>query len=303
MSTVTETARRGPQAPGATESKRGPREVSRTAIVIAMVFLVVMAVYFLLPVYWLVVNATKTQSDLVTTNGFWFSGWALWDNLSALFTRDDGVFIRWILNSVLYAGVGAAVGTLLAAMAGYALAKYTFRGRELIFSVVLGGVLVPATALALPLFLLFAKVSQTDTMWSVFLPSIVSPFGVYLSRIFAASAVPDEIIEAARIDGAGERRIFFGIASRLMAPALVTIFLFQFIAIWNNFLLPRIMLNDAKLYPLTYGLFYWQSQISRDPQLQTLVIAGSLVSVIPLIVVFLSLQRFWQAGLAAGSVK
>ena len=286
-----------------TDSARGPREVSRTAVVIAMAFLVVLAVYFLLPVYWLVVNSTKTQSDLVTTNGFWFSGWALWDNLQALFTRDDGVFIRWILNSVLYAGVGAAVGTLLAAMAGYALAKYSFRGRELIFSIVLGGVLVPATALALPLFLLFAKVSQTDTMWSVFLPSIVSPFGVYLSRIFAASAVPDEIIEAARIDGAGERRIFFGIASRLMAPALVTIFLFQFIAIWNNFLLPRIMLNDSRLYPLTYGLFYWQSQISRDPQLQTLVIAGSLVSVVPLIIVFLSLQRFWQAGLAAGSVK
>jgi len=268
-----------------------------------MVFLVIMAVYFLLPVYWLVVNSTKTQSDLVTTNGFWFSGWALWDNLQALFTRDDGVFLRWVLNSVLYAGVGAAVGTLLAAMCGYALAKYRFRGRELVFSVILGGVLVPATALALPLFLLFAKISQTDTMWSVFLPSVVSPFGVYLSRIFAASAVPDEIIEAARIDGAGERRIFFGIAARLMSPALVTIFLFQFIAIWNNFLLPRIMLNDSKLYPLTYGLYYWQTQISRDPQLQTLVIVGSLVSVVPLIVVFLSLQRFWQAGLAAGSVK
>lgn len=309
MSTATETGRaprgtsKGTTKGTAKGAGRGSREVSRTAVVVAMVFLVVMAVYFLLPVYWLVVNATKTQSDLVTTNGFWFSGWAFWDNLSSLFSRDDGVFLRWALNSVIYAGLGAAVGTLLAAMAGFALAKYRFRGREFIFSVILGGVLVPATALALPLFLLFAKVSQTDTMWAVFLPSIVSPFGVYLSRIFAASAVPDEVIEAARIDGASERQIFFGIASRLMAPALVTIFLFQFIAIWNNFLLPRVMLNDSKLYPLTYGLFYWQTQISRDPQLQTLVIVGSLVSVIPLIAVFLSLQRFWQAGLAAGSVK
>ena len=201
MSTGTERAA-GPKA-GAAGSGRAPGEVSRTAVAIAMAFLVILAVYFLLPVYWLVVNSTKTQSDLVTTNGFCFSGWALWDNLGALFTRDDGVFIRWVLNSVLYAGVGAAVGTLLAAMTGYALAKYSFRGRELIFSVVLGGVLVPATALALPLFLLFAKVSQTDTMWAVFLPSIVSPFGVYLSRIFAASAVPDEIVEAARSTGRG----------------------------------------------------------------------------------------------------
>lgn len=282
---------------------RSSREVSRVSIVIAVAFLVAMAVYFLLPVYWLVVNATKTQSDLVTTNGFWFAHFALWDNLTSLFARDDGVFMRWVLNSLLYAGVGAAVGTLLSAMAGYALAKYQFKGREVLFSVILGGVLVPATALALPLFLLFANVQQTNTFWSVFLPSVVSPFGVYLSRIFAAAAVPDEIIEAARIDGAGERKIFFGLAARLMSPALVTIFLFQFIAIWNNFLLPRVMLNDTRLYPLTYGLFYWQTQISRDPQLQTLVIVGSLVSVVPLIFIFLSLQRFWQAGLAAGSVK
>ncbi|HYN29424.1 MAG TPA: carbohydrate ABC transporter permease [Dermatophilaceae bacterium] len=268
-----------------------------------MVFLVAMAVYFLLPVYWLAVNATKTQGDLVSTNGFWFSDFVLWENLQALFSRDDGIFLRWALNSLLYAGAGAAVGTFLAAMAGYALAKYAFRGRELIFSVVLGGVLVPATALALPLFLLFAQVSQTNTFWSVFLPSIVSPFGVYLARIFAASSVPDEIVEAARIDGASERRIFFSIASRLMAPALVTIFLFQFVLVWNNFLLPRVMLNDAKLYPITYGLYAWQTQISRDPQLQMLVVVGSLVSVIPLIAIFLSLQRYWQAGLAAGSGK
>lgn len=144
------------------------------------------------------------------------------------------------------------------------MTKYTFGGRRVIFSVILGGVLVPATALALPLFLLFARVSQTDTVWAVFLPSIVARSGSTSRCIFAASAVPDEIIEAAHIDGASERTIFFGIASRLMAPELMTIFLFQFIAIWNNFLLPGIMLNDSRLYPLTYGLFYWQSQISRD---------------------------------------
>lgn len=303
MSVSTDRASRGSSTVDAMPRNRRVREGSRGWGLIAMVFLVSLTVYFLLPVYWLVINATKTQSDLVSTNGFWFSRIALWDNLSALFERDNTVFLRWVVNSLLYAGVGAAIGTLLAAMAGYALAKYSFPGREFIFSSILGGVLVPATALALPLFLLFAKVGQIDTMWSVFLPSVVSPFGVYLSRIFAASAVPDEIIEAARLDGADERTIFFSIATRLMSPALVTIFLFQFIAIWNNFLLPRVMLNDARLYPLTYGLFYWQTQISRDPQLQTLVIVGSLVSVIPLIIIFLSLQRFWQAGLSAGAVK
>lgn len=138
-------------------------------------------------------------------------------------------------------------------MAGYALAKYSFPGRELIFNVVLGGVLVPATALALPLFLLFAYVNLTNTYWSVLLPSIVSPFGVYLSRVFASASVPNELIEAARLDGAGEFRIFWQIARHLMAPALVTIFLFQFVVIWNNFFLPLIMLQNQKLYPSRWG--------------------------------------------------
>ncbi len=274
---------------------------SPVAVGLAMIVLVAAGVYFLLPVYWLIVNATKTQPDLIDSNGFWFAEWNLGENLSELFDRDGGIFLRWALNSLLYAGLGAAIGTLLSAMAGYALAKYQFRGREALFTVVLGGVLVPATALALPLFLLFAQVGLTNSFWSVFLPSIVSPFGVYLSRIFAAASVPDELIDAARLDGASEWRIFSTIAVRLMSPALVTIFLFQFIVIWNNFLLPLIMLRSDRLWPLTFGLFSWQSQVSRDPELQILTVTGSLVSVIPLIATFLVLQRYWKAGLAAGS--
>ena len=284
-------------------SERSATQESPASVGLAMAFLVVVAGYFLLPVYWLVVNATKSQADLVTTNGFWFAQWQLGENLAALFARDGGVFGRWALNSLLYAGVGAAVATVLAAMAGYGIAKFSFRGRELLFGIALGGVLVPATALALPLFLMFAGVGLTNTYWAVFLPSIVSPFGVYLSRVYSAASIPDEILEAARVDGAGELRIFFTIAARILAPALVTVFLFQFVTIWNNFLLPLIMLQDASLYPLTYGLYLWQSQVSRFPELQILTIVGSVVSVIPLIITFLALQRFWRAGLTGGAVK
>lgn len=285
--------------------RRGGRATDENpaSVGLAMVFLLVMAGYFLLPVYWLVVNSTKSQRDLLTTNGFWFADLHLGENLANLFARDGGVFLRWALNSVLYAGLGAAVGTVLAAMAGYGIAKFAFRGRELLFGFALGGVLVPATALALPLFLMFAGVGLTNTFWAVFLPSIVSPFGVYLSRVYAAASIPDELIEAARVDGAGELRIFFTIAVRILSPALVTVFLFQFVAVWNNFLLPLVMLQDSSLYPLTYGLYSWQSQVSRYPELQTLTIVGSLVSVIPLVITFLGLQRFWRAGLTAGSIK
>jgi multiple sugar transport system permease protein len=188
-------------------------------------------------------------------------------------------------------------------MMGYALAKYSFRGRETLFNVVLGGVLVPATALALPLFLVFSQVGATNTFWSVFLPSLVSPFGVYLARIYATSSVPDELVEAARIDGSGEIRTFFTVSTRLMMPAMVTIFLFQFVTIWNNFFLPLIMLRDEELFPVTLGLYIWNSQVSQIPEIRAYVIIGALLSIIPLIIAFLSLQRFWRSGLGTGAIK
>lgn len=277
--------------------------LSRSA---AMLIMGVFTFYFIVPIWWLLVSSTKTAAQFTTTPPLLFSPDAISSfitNLGRLLAYNDAVFLKWIVNSTLYAGAGALLGTLIAAMCGFALAKYTFRGREIVFNVVLSGVLVPATALALPLFLIFSEIELTNTFWAVFLPSIVSPFGVYLARIYAASSVPDELLEAARLDGAGEVRTFFTVAVRLMAPALLTIFLFQFVAIWNNFFLPLIMLRDQSLFPVTLGLYAWNSAIGQNPELRSFVIIGALVSIVPLIIAFLSLQRFWSAGLAAGSVK
>jgi multiple sugar transport system permease protein len=282
----------------------GATRNSPVSVAGATLFMAIFAGYFLIPIWWLVVAASKGRADLTTTAGLWFaSPFELFRNLGTVLTYDNGVFPRWLLNSILYAGFGAAAATLVASMAGYALAKYVFPGREASFNVILSGVLVPATALALPLFLIFSKVQAVDTFWSVFLPSIVSPFGVYLARIYAAASVPTELVEAARLDGASEMRTFFTVATRLMTPALVTIFLFQFVAIWNNFFLPLVMLQDQRLYPVTLGLYTWNSQINQAPELQTLVIVGALVSIVPLILAFVSLQRFWRSGLASGGVK
>ena len=281
---------------------RGPRQslISRTA---AMTVMVVFTIYTLIPLWWLVVAASKSRGQLLTTNGLWFADFDLFRNLGDMLAYNDGLFGRWMLNSILYAGVGGLLATVLAAMCGYALAKYRFPGRETLFNVVLGGVLVPATALALPLFLLFSKVDLTDTIWAVLLPSIVSPFGVYLTRIFAAASVPDELMEAARLDGSGELRTFFTIGVRLMSPALVTVFLFQFVAIWNNFFLPLIMLRSQELFPVTYGLYTWNTQVNQVPELRTFVLSGAFLSIIPLVVTFLLLQRFWKNGLGSGSLK
>ncbi|MBL0003038.1 MAG: carbohydrate ABC transporter permease [Actinomycetales bacterium] len=278
--------------------KRGPLE---SVLPVAVMFTAMAC--FMLPLWYLFVASSKNRGDLTTTPGLWFSHFQLGTNVSDTVNRDGGIFWRWLLNSVLYAGVGAAIGTVIAAMAGYALAKYEFRGREATFNTILAGVLVPATALALPLFLIFAAVGLTNTYWSVLLPSLVSPFGVYLSRIYASASVPDALIEAARLDGVGEFRIFLMMATALMKPALVTIFLFQFVVIWNNFFLPLIMLVDRKLFPMTLGLYSWNSQTQQDPTLATAVLTGALLSVVPIIAAFLMLQRYWRGGLGAGGVK
>ncbi|WP_066582555.1 carbohydrate ABC transporter permease [Cellulomonas timonensis] len=294
--------RTAPQPTASPAASRGVQEslFSRAG---AMLVMGVFTLYFLVPIWWLIVSATKDRGQFTSTNPLWFADMSLVENVSALLRYDGGIFVRWIGNSLAYTAGGALLGTVLASMCGYALAKYRFRGRDTLFNVVLGGVLVPATALALPLFLIFSQVNLTNTFWAVFLPSLVSPFGVYLTRIYAAASVPDELLEAARLDGSGEVRTFFTVSVRLMFPALVTVFLFQFVAIWNNFFLPLIMLRDEAVFPVTLGLYSWNTQVNQIPELRGHVLVGALLAIIPLIVVFLLLQRFWRNGLGAGSVK
>jgi multiple sugar transport system permease protein len=259
-----------------------------------MTILVVFAIYFLVPFFWLVVSATKNGQDLVTTYGLWFAPhFSLFTNLQFLFTFNHSIFVRWLLNTLIYAGVGSVVATALSSMAGYALAKYRFAGRSFVFAIILGSALIPSMTLALPLFLMMSAVGLTNTYWSVLLPGLVSPFGVYLSLIYAAVSVPDELLEAARIDGAGEFRIFTTIAIWLMMPGVATVLLFQFVAIWNNYLLPLIMLNDEQLFPITVGL----------TNTRFLAIPGALISTIPLLIGCVFLGRYWRTGLGMGSLK
>lgn len=276
-------------------------KVSRSTAVVTMGVLTLAALYFLIPVWWLVVSSTKTNTALFSSNGFAFSGFSLVENIVDVFTRQGGLFSRWLLNSILYAGIGGLLATLLGVACGYALAKYNFRGRGIVFGVILGGLLIPSALLTVPLYLMFSQIGLVNTVWAVLIPAVVNPFAVYLGRIYAAASMPDELLEAARLDGASELRIFFTVALRLMSPAFVTVFLFSFVSIWNNFFLPLIMLSDQSLYPVTLGIFNWYTQ-TREAN-YNIVITGSLLSVIPLVIAFLSLQRFWRAGLSAGSVK
>jgi multiple sugar transport system permease protein len=293
----------GPSAPARHRPAARRRSTPLTIVMLAAL------AYFLLPLFWLLVASTKGTQDLINSFGLWFSDAPqLWANIKATFTQDDGVFVDWLLNTAVYAVVSAVGAALLAAAAGYGFAKFRFRGDRVAFNLVLGAIMVPATALAIPTYLLFAEVGLVNTPWAVILPSLVNPFGLYLMRVYAADAVPDSLLEAARIDGAGEARIFFRIALRLLAPGLVTVLLFTLVATWNNYFLPLIMLNDPQLYPITVGLSSWAAQAQNggagaSSDMLPLVVTGSLISVVPLVIAFLLLQRYWQSGLATGGVK
>lgn len=285
-----------------TTDRSAGRKPTTTILVTAI--LAIVAMYFLVPVYWVIVNATKSTEDLFGTNGFWLApDVRLIENLGNVLTANNGVFLRWAANSLIYSGVGSIFATYFAVAAGYALAKYQFAGRKAVYALVLGGVLVPGTATALPLFFLFSAIGITNTYWAVLIPSLVSPFGMFLASVYASAAVPDSVMEAGRIDGASELRIFHSLCLRQLTPAIVTILLFQFVAIWNNYFLPLIMLADEELYPITLGLSSWRAQTDRLPEFFQLTIGGSLLSVIPLAILILVLQRFWRGGLTEGAVK
>ena len=265
------------------------------------------AVFILAPLLWLLIASTKTQADIYNSSGFWFAGpFRLFQNLSAL-GRDvsgAGVYLRWLENTLLYALLGGVGATVLSALAGYGFARFRFRGSNALFSLVMSTLLVPISALALPLFLVYAKVGLVNSIWGMVLPSMVSPVGIYLMRTFIDASVPPDLINAARIDGAGEVRIFCRIVLPLTVPGLVTVLLLTVVAVWNNYFLPLVLFSRDSLYPLTVGLSTLSQAAETGSQAQAVpvLIAGGLVTVLPLIVLFLLLERYFRGGALQGSL-
>jgi multiple sugar transport system permease protein len=261
-------------------------------------------VYTFFPLAWTALAAFKNAGAVQTGDVFSLRGFDVVGNVNMILEFHGGVYLRWFANSLLYAGVGASLGALICVAAGYAFDKYQFRGRDKLFGLVLLGVLVPSAATTLPLFLLASKAGLINTYWAVLLPSLVNPFGVYLARVFASGYVPDEVLEAGRIDGAGELRMFWRLGLPMLRSGYTTILLYQFSAIWNGFFLALVMLTDRNLFPVSLGIYELNTSLaSEGPHYLPVVMLGSLLAIVPLVLIFISLQRFWKAGLTAGSVK
>jgi multiple sugar transport system permease protein len=277
-----------------------PRLLGRTTV---NVVVAISVLYTMLPALWLVLAAGKSRDALFSSNILSFKDFSFVQNVKDLFAMDGGLYSRWYGNSLLYAVLGAALGAMISVACGYAFDKYHFRHKEKLFGLVLAAVMVPQTVLALPLYLIASATGVVNTFWSVFIPVLFNPFGVYLGRIFAQGYVPNEVLEAARVDGAGELTTYVRVSLRMLGPGLITVFLFQLTAIWNNFFLPMVMLSNQNLYPVSLGLFQWNSQATVSPEYYPVVITGSLLAVLPLVLAFIFLQRFWRSGLTAGAVK
>ncbi len=282
--------------------------LKRGTVTLITALCVLFAIFTLIPIVWIVINSTKSQSSLFGSFGFWFARpFEFFHNFSLLFQNVDnnGTYFQWFGNTALYAVLGGGGATVLAAFAGYGFARFRFRGSKAFFYLIVVALLVPIAAITLPLYLVYAKAHLINSIWGMILPSLVSPVGVYLMRTYVELSVPRELLDAARIDGAGEARIFFRVALPLMVPGMMTVLLLSVVAVWNNYFLPLIIYTDNHLFPLTVGMGVWSQVAERsggNSNLYPMIVMGGLVTVVPLIALFLILQRYWRSGLLLGSI-
>jgi multiple sugar transport system permease protein len=279
---------------------------------LAGVILVVFVLFFAIPIVWLLFAVTKSSHALIVTNPFSPGSWADFAaNWNQLFGFQDGAVTMWIGNSALYA-LGALAITLLASIpAGYALALTEFKLRKALLVMTLVVMLIPSTALVLPVFLELNSVGLIGNPLSVILPMSFFPFGVYLTYIDFSTSIPRDLLAAARIDGCTEVQVFARVALPLAAPIVALVAFFSFVQNWNNFFLPFIMLPSSDGYPIQIGLtsllaatpaFNPSSAGADSVQLPTLALA-TIVSILPVLIVFLFSQRFLVSGMTAGGTK
>lgn len=275
----------------------------------------VSALIFVIPLWWLLMAPTKTPAQLTDpgTNPLSFGSFATlgdtWGHLSAFGT---GVFTTWILNSVEYAVATSVIAVLLCIPAGYGIAMYDFAGRRAVLAVTLVSMIVPAAALILPLYLQMAWLRLVNTPWAVVLPGAMFPFGVYLSYLYYRENLPRSLVEAARLDGCGELKIFTRLGVPLGRPAFGLVGFFSFVAAWTNFFLPYVMLASDDRYPLQIGLAVLMSTTAAVNPINGLNDLGIFapeaalaadIAVVPLMVAFVVAQRWLVSGVSAGAVK
>jgi len=278
---------------------------------LSTVVLALFALFFTVPVLWLVLAATKTDDQLVHGNPLSFGSWAaLRANWTALTGFGDDVIFLWLRNSAVYAGLALVITLCVAVPAGYALALTEFRGRRTLLVVTLVVMIMPNSTLVVPLFLEVNAVGLIGSTWSVVLPYSFFPFGVYLAYIFFSTALPRELLAAARLDGCSELGVFRHVALPLAAPVVALVGFFSFVGNWTNYYLPYVLLPESDQFPVQVGLGTLLANVPQfNPTAGALAVErpqlalAALLAIAPVLVVFLFSQRFLVAGMLAGATK
>ncbi len=269
----------------------------RAAVWLLHATLVLGAVAAMLPMAWMVLASLMPTGEASTYPPRLLPSSVTFAHYGDLFTRLS--LGRYMLNSALISFAVTAVSLVINSMAGYAFAKLRFRGREKAFRAMVTGLIIPVQVSMLPLFLLMKQLGLVNTYWGVIIPSLASIFGIFLIRQYAVS-VPDELLDAARIDGAGELRIYTSIVVPVIRPILATLAIWTFLTTWNDFMWPLVVLSDQSKYTLPVAL---ASLVGEHVQDTELMMAGSVLTVFPVLLVFLVLQRYYIEGVMLGSVK
>lgn len=269
---------------------------SRTYDIFVMILMVILAFLFIFPVYWIVTGSFKDAATINAAVPQWFPLSPTLENYSKLFAKPA---MRWLFNSVLISVLAMGFTCFTSAMAGYALAKKRFVGQKLLFSLLICAMALPKQVVLVPLLKEMSFLKLHDTIWAVVLPTVGWPFGIFLMKQFS-EIIPTEMLEAVRIDGAGEVQTFLQIVLPIVKPGVGALAIFTFISTWNDYFLQLIMLNSQKTLTIPLGIAKLQAEMSTD---YGLIMAGAALAAVPIITIFLMFQKYFTQGITMGAVK
>lgn len=264
--------------------------------VFAVVILIMLAIFFLFPLYWIVTGSFKCAIDINAKVPVWFPMNPTMGNYDKLFAKPA---FLWLFNIVFISAMAMILTCITAALAGYALGKKRFYGRTILFTIIICAMALPKQVIVIPLAQEMKLLHMSDTLWAVILPTVGWPFGVFLMKQFSET-IPNEILEAARVDGAGELKTFFSVVFPMIKPGIGALAIFTFVNTWNDYFLQLVMLTSEEKWTLPLAIANMQGEMSSD---FGLIMAGAALASIPIIVVFIAFQKYFTQGIAMGAVK
>ena len=264
--------------------------------IFSVIILIAVVLFFLFPLYWIITGSFKNNAEITAREPIWFPMSPTMENYMELF--DNPAFL-WLFNIIFISAAAMLLTCITASLAGYALGKKRFIGRGVLFTIIICAMALPKQVIVIPLAQLMTFLNLKDTLWAVILPTVGWPFGVFLMKQFSES-IPTEILEAARVDGAGELRTFASVVFPMIKPGIGALAIFTFVNTWNDYFLQLVMLISEEKWTLPLAIANMQGEMSTD---YGLIMAGAALASVPIIIVFIAFQKYFTQGIAMGAVK